>query len=303
MFFAAFALAAQLFTLEGRIVPPSRATAAIHAAATPFTASTLVNVDGRFRFKNLEPGSYTLNVTIPGRGDLRQTVSVGPGTADSKRRVRVELSGESVHTGSAHIVSSKELAVPAPARKAYSDAMKKLERRDVVGAVKDLERALDIAPRFAAAWNHLGTIAYQTRRYEEAEKYFRAALDADEEMYEPLVNLGGVLINNRKLDEAWQVNVRAVLVRPEDALAQSQLGMTYLFLDKLDLAEKHLLEAVAIDPAHFSHPQIHLAEVYYRRKDLDKAAAQLEDFIRRHPDSPAVPNIRQTLLKWSQPRR
>jgi tetratricopeptide (TPR) repeat protein len=293
------AFAAQLFTLEGRIVPASRGAATVHATSSPFTSSTLVNVDGAFRFKQLAPGSYTVSVNIPGRGEVRQTVVLGPATADSKRRVRVQLAaaGEAVQRESAHLVSSKELSVPDRARRAYSDAMKKLERRDVLGATKDLERALEMAPGFAAAWNHLGTIAYQTRHFEEAERYFRAALDADSEMYEPLVNLGGVLINNRKLDEAWQLNVRAVLTRPRDALAQSQLGMTYLYLGKLDLSEKHLLEAIAIDPAHFSHPQIHLAEVYFRRKDVAKCAAQLEDFIARHPDDPTVPRIREMLGK------
>lgn len=271
----------------------------MHAATTPFAKSTLVNVDGTFRFKRLEPGSYTLSIGIADRGEIRRTVSVGPGTADSRGRVVVQLSADTneVTAESAHVVSSNELSVPDSARRAYAESMKKLERRDIAGAIKDLETALEIAPRWAAAWNHLGTIAYQTQRYLEAERYFRTALDADASMYEPLVNLGGVLINNRNLDEAWQVNVRAVLARPRDALAQSQLGMTYLFLNKLDLAEKHLLEAIAIDPAHFSHPQIHLAEVYFRRKQMAEAAAQLDDFIRRHPDDPAAPAIRKTIEK------
>jgi tetratricopeptide (TPR) repeat protein len=231
-------------------------------------------------------------------------VSVGPGTADTKGRVRVEVpvTGENLNRDPATVVSQTGLSVPDKARRAYADAERKLQRRDVIGATKDLERAVEVAPKFAAAWNHLGTIAYQTRNYNEAERCFRTALDADPGMYEPLVNLGGVLITLGNYDEAWKVNVEAVVVRPGDALAHSQLGMTYLFLNKLDLAEKHLLEAVSLDPGHFSHPQIHLAEIYVRRKDLMRAAEQAEDFIRRHPDDPSVPTLRETLGKWRQGR-
>ena len=52
--------------------------------------------------------------------------------------------------------------------------------------------------------------------------------------YEPLVNLGGVLVTLNKLDEAWKFNGFAVLERPGDALANSQMGMTYFGLGDFD---------------------------------------------------------------------
>jgi tetratricopeptide (TPR) repeat protein len=79
-------------------------------------------------------------------------------------------------------------------------------------------------------------------------------LGADPEAYAPLVNLGGVLINLAKWDEALTFYRRAVLKNPSDALADSQLGMAYFYSGQLDAAEKHLTEAKRIDPAHFSHP-------------------------------------------------
>jgi len=71
------------------------------------------------------------------------------------------------------------------------------------------------------------TIAYQTRKFDRAEECFRQALDLNPAAFEPLVNLGGVLVTMHKLDEAADYNLRAVLARPNDALANSQLGQTY----------------------------------------------------------------------------
>ena len=117
-------------------------------------------------------------------------------------------------------------------------------------------------------------------------------------MYEPLVNLGGVLINLHKLDEALDLNVHAVLARPNDALANSQLGMTYFAVGSFDAAAKYLERARKIDPAHFSHPQLFLAEIHLRRGKTSAAADDLEDFLRQHPDYPQAAKMRQKIAEW-----
>jgi tetratricopeptide (TPR) repeat protein len=123
-------------------------------------------------------------------------------------------------------------------------------------------------------------------------------MEADPTLYEPLVNLGGVLLNLGSLGEACRYNSEAVRRRPNDALAQSQLGLNYLLLNQLEQAEQHLLRACQLDPAHFSHPQLHLAEVYVRRKEFRQAAEQLDDFIHRHPDWPTATKIKETVEQW-----
>jgi type IV pilus assembly protein PilF len=190
------------------------------------------------------------------------------------------------------LVSVKQLSIPDSARREANNAQERLARNDVPGAVAALQRAVKIAPQFASAWNHLGTIAYQTADYKSAEQYFRKSLEAEPDAYEPLVNLGGVLLTLGQAPDAWSYNINAVLKRPHDALANSQLGMNYFEFGKLDLAEKYLKEARRLDPGHFSHPQLLLAEIAFRKGDLNAAAGYLEDFLDRHPDAPNAPKIR-----------
>ncbi|MGH9659464.1 MAG: tetratricopeptide repeat protein [Bryobacteraceae bacterium] len=287
-------LAAELYELTGAVAPPGSASVSLHGATNPFSASTLAGVDGRFRFRNLEPGTYTLSAFSPRRGEARRTIEISPSLADSKRRVRADLALDENPRGT---VAARELAIPAAARREYNEAQKKLSRRDVAGATGNLERALEIEPGFTAARNNLGTIAYQTRRFADAEAHFREALERDPGAYEPLVNLGGVLLTLLKIDEALDYNLHAMLNRPGDALANSQLGMNYLAAGNLDLARKYLEIARRIDPAHFSHPQLSLADIHSRRGDLAAAAAELEDFLRRHPDSPQAGRVRALLGK------
>src|ERR1035438_8949824 len=185
------------YELRGRLLPATRASVRLDGATAPFEDSTLASDDGRFRFRGLLAGAYTLGAFVPGRGEMRRTV--------------------------------------------------------------------ELAPQFSDVWNHLGTIAYQSRDYARAETCFRKALEADPAAFQPLVNLGGVSINLSKFEQALQYNLYAALTRPNDALANSQLGMTYFYLDKLELARKYLTTAKRLDPAHFSHPQLVLAEIGLRQ--------------------------------------
>jgi tetratricopeptide (TPR) repeat protein len=283
-------VAADLFDLDGRIAPAARASISLHRVLSPYGANTLAEPDGRFRFKKLEAGAYTVTIFIPSRGEARHTVEVGPSTADSRQRVSVKLELKDSDFVVAdvlkryHAVSAKHLAIAPKAIHEYEEAQRAVGKNDVADATAHLEKAVTIAPHFAPAWNHLGTIAYQTQQYPRAAECFRRALDYDPDLYEPLVNLGGVLLNLHQPREAYDYNLHAVLTRPNDALANSQFGMSYWYLGNLDMAEKYLRKAVELDPTHFSHPQLLLAEIHKKRGDQDAVAADMASFKKHHPD-------------------
>ncbi|HLJ48940.1 MAG TPA: tetratricopeptide repeat protein [Bryobacteraceae bacterium] len=291
-----------VYELVGHIDPSAKAAISLYGATTPFTGSAVSDGAGRFRFRKLQPGSYTLAVFIAGRGEVRRTVEVGPGTADAHGRVNLTLSlrdsdfvfGEVRRAGE---VSARVLQIPERATREYEEAQKELGRRDAEAAAVHLEKAVSIAPHFAAAWNNLGTIAYQTRKFERAEECFRQALAQDPKSYEALVNLGGVLVTLNKAAEAEAYNQRAVSVRPNDALANSQLGMVYFEMERWKDAEKYLSRACEIDPAHFSHPQLMLAEVYVREGRPGLAAEVLEEFLRYHPDWADAARLRERIAR------
>jgi tetratricopeptide (TPR) repeat protein len=297
----ALALAA-VFTLEGRVSPPARAAITLHGAVTPFNASLLSGPDGRFVFRKLEPGAYTLEAFVPGAGSVRRTVEIGAAQAGPSQTVRavIAMDDPSLRPDRSGGVAFSQLSVPDKAKSLYSSALRRLARRDVAGATRDLEQAVAFAPQYADAWNHLGTIRYQTAQYAEAEKCFRAALEGDLNAYAPLVNLGGVLLNLNRPEEALRYNRYATLREPSDALAHSQLGMTFFLLGRFDLAEKSLREAIRLDAAHFSHPQLVLAEMYVQQRRFRDAEAQLEEFLQLHPGDPKAAATRESLKQLRQ---
>lgn len=293
------------FELSGKIVqddgkPFNRVTpiVVIQGAVAPYYKRTLAGRDGSFKFKDLNQGMYTLTVAVPRAGEMLQTVEVSPALADAKGKVIITIHFERNPQASARMsVPASQLSVPASARQEYRDARNRLERRDVDGAIAHLQKAVKIAPQFAAAWNYLGTIAYQNRKYPQAEEYFREALKQNPDSYPPTVNLGAALLAQKKLEESLEYNRMAVEMQPDDALAFSQLGQNYYFLNETDKAESALKKAKILDPAHFSFPQLVLASIYYRRRNFKAVISELEEFLTLHPDAPSAPQVRKMLDK------
>jgi protein O-GlcNAc transferase len=109
-----------------------------------------------------------------------------------------------------------------------------------------------------------------------------------------------VLLNLGRPRDALACNLRAVERRPNNALANSQLGMAYFDLNDPDPAEKYLKTAIQLDSAHFSHPQLTLAEIYLRRGDAPSALLQFRAFLDLHPDSPEAAAIRRKIAELSR---
>ncbi|MBS1829904.1 MAG: tetratricopeptide repeat protein [Acidobacteria bacterium] len=293
------------YTLEGELRPAPRFSFSnIAAVGSTYNNSAPVYWDGKFKYKNLPPGQYAVIIYVPRMGEFRQTYSVGPATSDKKGRVKINIV---IHPSRAarlftpkdrFTIPVRRLSIPDKARREFADAHKKLRKNDFDGAEEHLNKATELAPQYAAAWNALGTIYYQRGKFTQAEEYFREAIRQDPDLFEPVVNLGGALLSQNRPKDAVTVNQDAVKRRPKDALANSQLGLSFLESGNPEMAERYLQEAKRLDPGHYSNPQIYLSQIYFKRGQRQAAAAELEHFLRHHPDSKDAGQIRAAIKKF-----
>jgi Tfp pilus assembly protein PilF len=288
--------------LRGRVTGVGRLRmirVTLFGVESAFAASTITDPGGEFHFRDLPPGNYSLAVLRRNLGEIRRTVVISASLADRKGAVHVIVpfsATEAAADKSAAVVSKQQLSVPKNAWNEFAAAQKRLEKRDAEGAKRRLERAVELAPGFAAAWNSLGVMAYQSGDSATAEHDFRQALSAEPDMFEASVNLGGVLLSHQDhLEEALHYNQQAVAARPRDALANAQTGITFFQLGDWDRAEPYLAAAERADPAHFSRPQLFLARIYQMRGDWRAARRELQLCIALHPDDPDVPRLRREI--------
>jgi tetratricopeptide (TPR) repeat protein len=259
-------------------------------------AGTEADSKGRFRFKHVPVGMYVLTAYVPRVARTRRTVDIGPSLAAAKGYIDVTLPMEPAsRRAGMHQVTVDQLSIPEEARSELEKGLDRFRSRDLAGAAQCFRRAVDAAPDFGTAWHQLGTIAYFQGNFKEAAAHFQEASKCLPQNFQVLIHLGAALLALRDGSAALGVNARAVKERPNDAQAQAQLGFSLFLLERLDEAEIHLKKAVELDPANFFFPQLHLAEIYRRRKDHNAMARELEQFLGLHPDAPVAGRIRSIL--------
>jgi len=96
-------------------------------------------------------------------------------------------------------------------------------------------------------------------------------------------------------EDALPYSQYAVLARPQSVLANSQVGMNHFFLGEVARALEYLEKAKQLDPSHFSHPQLVLAELHAQQGRAPEAIEELKDFLRRHPDSQRADQVRRSI--------
>ena len=283
---------------DGKPIKGVVPVAFLRGVTSPFTTNSLVGPSGNFNFKKLSAAPYRLIIAVPKWGEMERSIEIGPSFANNKNQIEMEFKFRpDYQTEETDVVSLKQLTIPGKAKNEYREALKKLEKKEVDKAINHLEKAVKLAPHYSDVWNRLGTISFVSGEYAKAEQYFRKALEHDPNSFAPVVNLGAALYALGKIEESLLFNKKAVSMEPRDPLANSQLGLSYLALNMYPEAEDHLLKCKSLDPAHFSHPQVTLAELYRQLHNPEGMTRELKEFIFYHPDDPKVPALRQILAE------
>ncbi len=101
--------------------------------------------------------------------------------------------------------------------------------------------------------------------------------DSAEKIPGPFLDLGSLLVDDNRPDDALPYLLEAARISPEDYRAHRQLGKAYTHLDQLEKARTELEKAVQLAPqnaaVHFM-----LAQVYRKQGLMDKARIESERY-------------------------
>jgi len=146
-------------------------------------------------------------------------------------------------------------------------------------AIKAFEQCLKLDHRNVKAEDNLGLSYQGLGRTDEAFAAYRKAIVWQQDILNknpgPLINLGGLLIEQNRVEEALPYLKQAVQISPAESRAHEQLGKAYTRLEDLQNAQDQLETAAALAPdsasLHFM-----LGQVYRKRGMIDKARLELD---------------------------
>src|SRR5947209_963936 len=196
-------------------------------------------------------------------------------------------------------VSMTSMAAPHDAMRAYEKA-EKVRTEKPAEAEKQLTKAVEIYPQFAAAWTLLGDIHRQREQYDQARTDYERAASADPQFVNPVLGLATIAMQEKKWDEAVQ---RTDQVLKMNALA---FPLAYYFsaianynAHKFEAAEESGKKFKALDTQR-TRPEVCrlLSYVYARKQDYAAAAHELRDYLAAVPDSPDAGSLQADAKKF-----
>ncbi|WP_293126260.1 tetratricopeptide repeat protein [Microcoleus sp. bin38.metabat.b11b12b14.051] len=158
---------------------------------------------------------------------------------------------EPVFARVAQALGSMVAAPPAPSEAAdaeFRSGRDLQQQGDFAGAIECYERAIAIAPDYAAAYSNLGVLKQQGGRLTEAIAHYRQALAIDRQLAETASNLGSALAEAGEIAGAIAQYERALSLNPNCAEALVNLGVLREEQGDVPEAIKHYQEAVQLNP-------------------------------------------------------
>jgi Flp pilus assembly protein TadD len=138
---------------------------------------------------------------------------------------------------------------------------------------------LGLDPRHAKAENNLGLIFEAEANPSEALQSYRNAIEwqgqSSHPSEQPYLNLGSLLMEQNRTEEAVVPLEKAVHLAPGNGLCHLKLGTALLRLAKLNEAQRELEEATQLEPENAAaHYQ--LGRLYKQVKAMDRAKAEFD---------------------------
>lgn len=195
--------------------------------------------------------------------------------------------------------SMTTLMAPKDARKAYDKGRELMKKNKLAEAQKELDKAVELHPKFAIAWFELGRLHLTANKTDEAKAAFGKALEADPKYVNPYMPLSQMAAGALNWEEAAELSGKLIRLNPVD-FPQAFLinGVANYNLKKYEDAEKSAQEAVKMDLQHRMPKAHHLLGALLAEKgELEPAANQLRDYLKFSPQAGDADGVRKMITE------
>jgi Tfp pilus assembly protein PilF len=183
---------------------------------------------GNVAFQGLVAGKYAVVIVLNGQEIRREMLTLAEGENIQSEVIRLSAF---TFTDKTDKTSVNDLRAPAKAYNLYLEGLEAIRSGHLEQARKDLDDALKIYPVHSQSHNARGVILHMSRRNDEAEQEFRAAIRFDPKAFEPRFNLGKLLLECNKPAEAKQALQRALeLDKESESVATIELLVDSMLL-------------------------------------------------------------------------
>src|SRR5262245_1282572 len=297
-------------TIRGKIFLPSgtppeqRIRVVLELNTGGIAGETFSDSVGNFEFRSLPNGVYKVTVPTDSRTyeTAQETVELY-GTFSRTITTQVYLKDKNsdlVFKPKDKLLTPADTQeVPKDAKKAFEKGLKRAGESKPEEAIALFDQALKIFPEYLHALNKLGEQKMQTNKPEEARAAFEKAISINQKFALPYINLGMLYVLQKRFNDAIEPLEQGNKIDGSYPMGHLHLGLALMKKQEpdLDRAEKEMTRAVELGRGNLVNVRKELYNLNVRRHAWDKAAAQLEAYLKEAPNAQDANDVRDALAK------
>lgn len=263
--------------------------------------------DGSYSFRNLAPGNYS--VIVKGTDQFEEAREYA--TIDTEAQgqftrvppipkvqtVPIYLQFKRGVTLRNEVINAKWSNIPKSTLDHFKRGVDLAQENKDSQAEAELRKAIEISPNFAPAHTELGKLALRSGRPEATVEFCKTAIRYDQTDFDAHLNLGMAYISLKKLDLAEPELVTAAYLDRSAITPHYYLGILFVMKNDLDIAQKAFETAKSLDGGK-GLPSIHryLGRIYLK-KDMEKEGIEeLETYIKLAPKAQDAEKVKKEIL-------
>jgi superkiller protein 3 len=164
---------------------------------------------------------------------------------------------------------------------------------ELEAAITYYQKAIQLNPKYAKAYNNLGNALYYQGKLDEAITYYQKAIQLDPK-YAPAYNgLGNALYYQGKVEEAITYSQKSIQLDPKNVIAYNNLGIMLYKQGKLEAAITNYQKAIQLNPK-YAYAYTNLGIALYDQGKVEEAITNYQIALSL-PDQKGTPASAHTL--------
>jgi tetratricopeptide (TPR) repeat protein len=255
---------------------------------------------GKFTFDGLPPSTYHL--TIEGQGfrpyssDIDITVSKMAFEQITLHLIKDPNAKQGAPSGS---VNARIAQIPPKARKEFDAGQKSMQAQDVPGSMQHFQKAIELYPQYAEAYQLLGVMHMQEGKLADAEPALQKATELEPNLSTAYFALGMCRNYLAKYPEAETALLKGLELDPQSPDGHYELAKTYWNLSRWQDSETHAQKAVALKP-DLAGAHVLEGDLALQKHDMPGALKEYKEAVRLDPKGPMAAPTQQMISKIEQ---
>lgn len=263
-----------------------------------YVGETQTDDMGKFTFDGLDLSTYILTIEGQGFKTYTTTLDITVSKMAYEQITLKSIKDPNAKDGAAPSgsVNARIAQIPSKARKEFEAGKQSMQAQDAAGSVLHFQKAIELYPQYAEAYQLMGVMHLQTGKLAEAEPELQKATDLEPNLSTAYFALGICRNYLAKYPEAETALLKGLELDPQSADGHYELAKTYWNLSRYPDSETQAEKAVALKP-DLAGAHVLEGDIALQKRDMPGALKEYKEALRLDPKGPMAAPTQQMVSK------